>query len=410
MTNTTIDLSEPSLWDGGFPDELFAHLRQSAPVYHQQLTPGIADQVGRDFYVCTKHADVTRVHRDYETFTATDGPLIQEVNLFAAYPAIVNMDPPDHTRRRRIISKAFTPRAIAKLDEGIRRRAASMANSLLRNGGGDFVDLAAGLPMSVIGDIVGIPEHDRPRIFDLIDEVLTLGKQGSSAPEGDALVPFMQVFEYATELTGSKRENPVDDIWSTLCHAEIHDDDGNPFQLPANELEIFFFILSLAGSDTTRNALCDGIQAFAANPDQAHRYRTDPDVRGCAVDEVIRFSTPIMYWVRGATTDVTLGGQTIPRGSRVVTMLRSANRDEDVFDDSLRFDIGRDPNPHVSFGGGGAHHCLGAMLARAEVRAALDEILLTTRHFELGEPSVLFPSLVSNMTVYHSLPIQLTPQ
>ena len=410
MTHTTIDLSDAALWEGGFPDELFAHLRRATPVYHQQLTPGVQDQVGRDFYVCTKHADVTRVHRDYETFTATEGPLIQEVNLFAAYPAIVNMDPPDHTRRRRIISKAFTPRAIAKLDEGIRRRATIMTESLLDSGGGDFVDLAAGLPMSVIGDIVGIPESDRPRIFDLIDQVLTLGKEGNAMPEGDALVPFMQVFEYATELTASKRDNPVDDIWSTLCHAEIEDDDGCPFMLPANELEIFFFILSLAGSDTTRNALCDGIRAFVANPDQTQRYRRDPSVRTCAVDEVIRFSTPIMFWVRGATKDVTLGQHTIPRGSRVVTMLRSANRDEDVFEDSMRFDIGRDPNPHVSFGGGGAHHCLGAMLARSEVRAALDEILLNTSDFELGKPAVQLPSLTSNMTVYHSLPITLTPR
>ena len=410
MTNTTIDLSQPSLWDSGFPDEVFADLRQKAPVYHQELTSGIADQVGRDFFVCTKHADVTRVHRDYETFTATDGPLIQDVNLFSAYPAIVNMDPPDHTRRRRIISKAFTPRAIAKLDEGIRHRAASMAGSLLEDGGGNFVDLAAGLPMSVIGDIVGIPEPDRPRIFDLIDKVLTLGNQGNAMPDGDALVPFMQVFEYATELTQCKRENPVDDIWSTLCHAEIQDDEGNPFQLPANELEIFFFILSLAGSDTTRNALCDGIKAFTANPDQAQRYRDDPDVRARAVEEVLRFSTPIIFWVRGAAKDVTLSGQTIPKGARVVTMLRSANRDEDVFDDSLRFDIGRDPNPHVSFGGGGAHHCLGAMLARAEVRAALDEVLLNTRDLGVGAADVQFPSLTSNMTVYHSLPIQLTPR
>lgn len=410
MTHTAIDLSDLSLWEAGFPEEVFADLRRTTPVYHQPLTPGVEDQVGREFYVCTKHADVIRVHRDYETFTATEGPLIQEVNLFAAYPAIVNMDPPDHTRRRRLISKAFTPRAIAKLDEGIRRRAAIMADSLLHNGGGDFVDLAAGLPMSVIGDIVGIPEADRPRIFDLIDRVLTLGKQGNAMPEGEALVPFMQVFQYATELTTSKRENPVDDIWSTLCHAEIDDDDGNPFQLPANELEIFFFILSLAGSDTTRNALCDGIRAFVDNPDQTQRYRSDPSVRARAVDEVIRFSTPIMFWVRGATKDVRLGDQTIPRGARVVTMLRSANRDEDIFKDSLRFDIGRNPNPHVSFGGGGAHHCLGAMLARSEVRAALDELLLRTTAFELGEPAVQLPSLTSNMTVYHSLPITLKPR
>ncbi len=410
MTDTAIDLSDPALWDGGFPDDVFARLRRTAPVYHQQLTPGVEEQVGREFYVCTKHAEVTRVHRDYETFTATDGPLIQEINLFAAYPAIVNMDPPDHTRRRRIISKAFTPRAVARLEEGIRRRAAIMADSLLSSGAGDFVDLAAGLPMSVIGDIVGIPESDRSHIFDLIDQVLELGKQGSAMPEGDALVPFVQVFEYATELTASKRRDPVDDIWSTLCHAIVEDDDGSTFQLPANELEIFFFILSLAGSDTTRNALCDGIRAFEANPDQTERYRGDPGVRARAVEEVIRFSTPIMFWVRGATKDVALAGQTVPQGSRVVTILRSANRDEDVFDDSMRFDIGRDPNPHVSFGGGGAHHCLGAMLARAEIRAVLDEILLKTKDFELGAAKVQFPSLTSNMTVYHALPISLTPR
>ena len=252
--------------------------------------------------------------------------------------------------------------------------------TLLQNGGGELRDVAGGLPMSVIGDIVGIPEADRPRIFALVDEVLALGKHGNPMPEGDALAPFMQVFEYATELTKSKRENPVDDIWSTLCHAEIEDDDGTTFQLPANELEIFFFILSLAGSDTTRNALCDGIRAFVANQDQIERYRGDPAVRRTAADEVIRYSTPIMFWVRGATKEVTLAKQTIERGARVVTMLRSANRDEDVFDEPMRFAIGRDPNPHVSSGGGGAHHCLGAMLARAEVRAALDELLQDPRH------------------------------
>lgn len=408
ITNATIDLSDSSLWDNGFPDDVFAHLRNTAPVYHQELTPGVANQVERDFWVCTRHAEVSRVHRDYETFTATDGPLIQQVNLFSAYPAIVNLDPPDRTRRRRIIARAFTPRAVAKLEEGIRRRAHTMAGPLLQNGGGEFVDLAGGLPMSVIGDIVGIPEADRPRIFALVDEVLALGKHGNAMPEGDALAPFMQVFEYATELTKSKREKPVDDIWSTLCHAEIEDDDGTTFQLPANELEIFFFILSLAGSDTTRNALCDGIRAFVANQDQIERYRGDPAVRRTAADEVIRYSTPIMFWVRGATKDVTLGKQTIERGARVVTMLRSANRDEDVFDEPMRFEIGRDPNPHVSFGGGGAHHCLGAMLARAEVHAALDELLLNTRDIEVGAPHVQFPNLVSNMTVYHSLPIRLT--
>jgi cytochrome P450 len=409
VTETALDLADPALWAGGFSDEVFVELRRSAPVYHQQLTSLVNDQLGREFWVCTRHAEVTQVHRDYETFTATDGPLIQEVGLFAAYPAIVNLDPPDHTKRRRIIAKAFTPRAIAKLEDGIRSRAHLMARSLLDNRGGEFVDLAAGLPISVIGDIVGIPGEDRPRVFDLIAQVLKLAGAGIATPAGDNLRPFMELFAYASELTAHKRDNPVDDIWSALCTAELEDEDGSRFLLPANELEIFFFILGLAGSDTTRNALCDGVRAFVANPEQADRYRRDPDVRSTAVEEVLRYSTPIMFWVRGATRDVVLADTHIAKGARVVTMLRSANRDEDVFHRPFDFDITREPNPHVAFGGGGAHHCLGAMLARAEIRAALDELLLNTDDIGVSEPQIQHPNMASNMTVYESLPIVLSP-
>jgi cytochrome P450 len=224
----------------------------------------------------------------------------------------------------------------------------------------------------------------------------------------DDVLPFVELFQYASALTARKREHPEDDIWSALCTTEISAESGDGFLLPSNELEIFFFVLGLAGADTTRNALCDGIRAFVAHPDQIAVYRSDPDARPTAVEEVIRYSTPIMFWVRGATREVTLGGTLIPKGARVVTMLRSANRDEDVFDDPYRFDIRRDPNPHQSFGGGGAHHCLGAMLARAEVRAALDEILLNSTDIEVGEPTMTLPNLMNNMTVYDSLPVSLT--
>jgi cytochrome P450 len=407
MTDTTIDLAEPAIWASRFPEELFAQLRAHTPVFHQRLTEDVRSAVGREFWVCTRHADVARVHRDYETFTATRGPLIQDVALFDAYPAIVSMDPPDHTVRRRLITRAFTPRAVARLEDGIRDRARTMAAALLSSGGGDFVDLAAGLPISVIGDIVGIPDADRPHVFGLIDRVLKTAGAQMSVPDGDDLLPFVELFGYASALTAEKRDHPVDDIWSALCTAEITAESGARFLLPSNELEIFFFILGLAGADTTRNALCDGIRAFVANPDQVSVYRSDPEARRTAVEEVIRYSTPIMFWVRGATKDVLLGDELIPAGARVVTMLRSANRDEDVFEDPYRFDIRRDPNPHQSFGGGGAHHCLGAMLARAEVRAALDEILLHTNTIEVGTPTMTLPDLANNMTVYESLPVTL---
>ncbi|OBF61551.1 cytochrome [Mycobacterium sp. 852002-53434_SCH5985345] len=408
MSDTTIDLAEPAIWSSRFPDDLFAELRARTPVFHQRLTEEVRSAVGREFWVCTKHADVARVHRDYETFTATRGPLIQDVALFDAYPAIVSLDPPDHTVRRRLITRAFTPRAVAKLEDGIRSRAKEMAGALRESGGGEFVHLAAGLPISVIGDIVGIPESDRPHVFGLIDRVLKTAGAQMSLPEGDDLLPFVELFEYASSLTAHKREHPVDDIWSALCTTEVTEESGKRFLLPSNELEIFFFILGLAGADTTRNALCDGIRAFVDNPDQMAIYRCDPGVRATAVEEVIRYSTPIMFWVRGATKDVHLGDVLIPAGARVVTMLRSANRDEDVFEDPYRFDIRRNPNPHQSFGGGGAHHCLGAMLARAEVRAALDEILLNTDLIEVGEPTMVLPDLTNNMTVYESLRVRFS--
>ncbi len=407
MTDTTVDLAEPALWASRFPEELFAQLRARTPVFHQELTDEVKSSVGREFWVCTKHADVARVHRDYESFTATRGPLIQNTPLFDAYPAIVSLDPPDHTIRRRVITRAFTPRAVAKLEDGIRDRAGVLAGELLKSGGGEFVDLAAGLPISVIGDIVGIPEADRPHVFGLIEKVLKTAGAQMSTPGGDDVLPFVELFQYASTLTAHKREHPEDDIWSALCTAEITDESGESYLLPSNELEIFFFVLGLAGADTTRNALCDGLRAFIANPEQVAVYRSEPDARNTAVEEVIRYSTPIMFWVRGATKDVMLGDMLIPEGARVVTMLRSANRDEDVFEDPYRFDIRREPNPHQSFGGGGAHHCLGAMLARAEVRAALDEILLNTRAIEVGQPTMTLPDLSNNMTIYESLPVSL---
>ncbi|OMC09268.1 cytochrome P450 [Mycobacterium sp. SP-6446] len=407
MTDSAIDLAEPSVWASRFPDDMFAELRASTPVFHQHLTDRVRSTVGREFWVCTKHADVARVHRDHESFTATRRPLIQDVALFDSYPAIVSMDPPDHTIRRKVIARAFTRRAVAKLEEGIRARAKTMAAALREAGGGEFVDLAAGLPISVIGDIVGIPDSDRPHVFGLIDRVLKTAGAQMSVPDGDDLLPFMELFQYASSLTAHKRDHPVDDIWSALCTTEITEESGESFLLPSNELEIFFFILGLAGADTTRNALCDGMRAFAANPDQIAVYRSDPDARRTAVEEVIRYSTPIMFWVRGAAMNVMIGDVLIPEGARVVTMLRSANRDEDVFEDPYRFDIRRDPNPHQSFGGGGAHHCLGAMLARAEIRAALDEILLNTGAIEVAEPRMTLPDLCNNMTVYESLPVSL---
>ncbi|WP_374025143.1 cytochrome P450 [Mycobacterium sp. HNNTM2301] len=409
MTAAAVDLSDFALWRNGFPDDVFAELRHSRPLFRHELTPGVAKTVRRDFWVATKHRHAVRLHRDTDSFTAADGPLIQPVAMFSSSPTIITLDPPDLNKRRKLISNAFNPRAIAKLEAGIRARAARMIDDLLAARGGDWIsDVADALPMTVIGDIIGIPEEDRPRVFDLFDRILK-ALAPEARPTGQVeLELFASVFDYAMELTAEKRRNPTDDIWSTLASAVITGDDGVEFRLPPNELEFFFFVLAFAGSDTTKNALAIGLQAFLANPEQIERYRADEGVRPTAVEEVLRWASPVAYWTRTAKVDVEMDGQRIAKGERVVSMLRSANRDEEAFSSPFTFDIGRQPNPHVAFGGGGPHHCLGAMLARAELRAVFDELLLRCDDIAIGPATVAFPNLVTNMSIYDEMPISLT--
>ena len=407
-TTTPVDLSDSALWRNGFPDEVFADLRRDRPLFHHELTDGVAKTVKRDFWMATKHRHAQRIHRDTESFTATDGPLIQGVGVVGSAPTIINMDPPDLLKRRRVMSHAFTPKAIGKLEDGIRTRAAAMVDSLLAAGGGDWIgDVADVLPMSVIGDIIGIPDDDRPEIFDTLDKILKVAASEDPVAQQNAMELFGKIFTYAHQLTAEKRRHPTDDIWSTLTSAVVTDENGEQLSIPANELEIFFFVIAFAGSDTTKNALASGLQAFVANPEQIAHYRDDETVRSGAVEEVLRWSSPVTFWTRSTKADVEMDGITIPKGERVVAMLRSANRDEEIFTDPFAFDIGRTENPHVTFGGGGPHHCLGAMLARAEIRAVLDELLCRADDISLGIPKVAYPNLTNNMTIFDEMPISL---
>jgi cytochrome P450 len=409
MTAVAVDLSDFALWRNGFPDELFTELRHTRPLFRHELTPGVARTVQRQFWVATRHRHAVRLHRDAESFTAVDGPLIQPVGMFSSYPTIINMDPPGLNKRRKLISNAFNPRAIAKLEDGIRSRAARMIDRLLADGGGDWIaDVADALPMTVIGDIIGIPEQDRPTIFDSLDRILKARSPEAPLSRKEEVDLYATIFGYATELTAAKRRLPADDIWSTLASAVITDEDGERFSLPASELEFFFFVLAFAGSDTTKNALANGLQAFVANPGQIDRYREEEALRPGAVEEVLRWASPVAYWTRTTKVDVEMDGEHIGKGERVVSMLRSANRDEEVFASPFAFDIGRRPNPQVAFGGGGPHHCLGAMLARAELRAVFDELLLRCDDIEIGPARAAYPNLLTNMSIYDEMAISLT--
>src|SRR6185436_17520970 len=220
----------------------------------------------------------------------------------------------------------------------------------------------------------------RPEIFETLDRILTANSPDVRVTEQEQLELFGKIFTYATELTADKRRNPADDIWSTLASAVVTDENGEQLSIPANELEIFFYVLTFAGSDTTKNALAAGLQAFVANPGEMARYRADETIRPSAVEEVLRWATPVAFWTRSTKVDIQIDGVTIPKGDRVVSMLRSANRDEEVFADPFTFDIGRTENQHVTFGGGGPHHCLGAMLARRDPRGARRVALPRRRH------------------------------
>ena len=218
----TIDLSVPSLWAEGFPHETFKRLRAERPIFLHDLTPGVLEQVERRFWICTKHEHARRIHRDVDNFTAVGGPIIQDI-AFSSYPSRIAMDPPDLTQRRNILAKAFTPRAVAKLEAAIQDRASRYIDELLESGSGDWVTgFAHRLPMNVIGDIVGIPEEDRPQVFAWVDEVL----HGSGTDDA-----MMAAFEYAAQLTRHKREKPADDIWSELCTAFHTNKDGSEFSL-----------------------------------------------------------------------------------------------------------------------------------------------------------------------------------
>jgi cytochrome P450 len=410
-TTTPVDLSDPALWQNGFPDDLFAEFRRERPIFHHERTEGVAKTVHRDFWMTTKHRHAQRIHRDTDSFTAVDGPLIQPIGVMTNFPTIIHMDPPELTKRRRVMSHAFTPKAVGKLEEGIRTRAAGLIDRLLQSGGGDWIeDVADVLPMSVIGDIIGIPDEDRPEIFDTLDRILEANSPDARLTEDEQVALFGKIFAYALELTAEKRRNPVDDIWSTLATAVVTDDNGEQLSIPANELEIFFYVLTFAGSDTTKNALASGLQAFVANPAEIERYRAEEAIRPAAVEEVLRWATPVAFWTRSTKVDVEIDGVAIPKGERVVSMLRSANRDEEVFADPFSFDIGRTENPHVTFGGGGPHHCLGAMLARAEIRAVLDELLLRADEISLGPPKVTYPNLTNNMSIFDEMAISVTPR
>jgi len=408
-----IDLTDRELFRRGFPHEIFTALRREAPVLWHPAPNPAAKAGDEGFWMLSKHQDVQEANRDAELFSALDGPMLQ-VQPGQSGRVIIAMDGAPHLRIRKLINAGFTPRMVGRLEEQARRWAASIVEEALERSTCNFVDdVAYKLPMHMIADIVGIPVSDRDELFSLTSDLM-------QCPDPDYHVPVEQrpaieakVFEYGQRLGAEKRRNPQDDIWTLLNTIEVETDDGTRTRLGELELDLFFMILILAGSETTRNAIAAGLLALVDHPDQLARLSKDPGAMPGAVDEILRWSSPVAYFARRATRDTRVRGVRIAEGDRVTLWYPSANRDEEVFPDPFRFDIARgNPRMHVTFGGGGAHYCLGANLARREIAIMFDALLARVGKIEiLGEPGYSVVGIASPVPVsLNSLPVRLTPR
>jgi cholest-4-en-3-one 26-monooxygenase len=389
-------------WGHGVPHDQFDRLRAEAPVYWH------AEPNDTGFWALTKHADVRAASHDCDTFSSEVGgtfiPTADEEALASLRLTILNMDPPKHNRYRKLVSKGFTPRMIRMLVDEIERRAAVVVDDVCEKGEVEFVEeIAAQVPVQMICEMIGLEKELWPRIFELSNQLVgSRDDPDYQVVEGQELGAAMEVYALCDTVAADRRANPRDDIMTALVQAEI---DGE--RLDDAELNLFFITLIVAGNETTRNLINHAMLALIEHPDQAQRLRDDPSLWDTGVDEMLRWGSSIHNFRRTATRDTEIRGVPIKEGDKVVLYYASANRDEEVFADPHRFDVGRTPNDHVTFGGGGVHYCLGASLAKAEIRATMRQLVERLPDIELAGPvNRLHSDFVNGIK---TMPIRFTP-
>lgn len=391
-----IRLGELETWMRPDREGIFAKLRDEAPVsFHAEPVPPPDSTFpqGPGFWAITRYADVMQVSRDPDTFHSAPSVNIPDIppEIAEWLGSMINMDAPKHTKLRLIVNRGFTPRQVARIEDTVREQAREIVERVAPLGECDFVsEIAAALPLQIICDMMGIPRADNRRIFELTNVILGVGDPEYVQSMEDLMAAGMELFQYGLALAEDRLAKPRDDIATALMHAEIEDENGR-HRLTASELGSFFLLLVVAGNETTRNAISHGMLALTQHPDQRKRWLEDFDaVAPSAVEEIVRWATPVIHFRRTATRDTVVGGQTIRAGEKVVMFYNSANRDERAFDDPYRFDVTRTPNEHVGFGAGGPHFCLGANLARREIRVMFEELLHRLPDIEVtGEPAML---------------------
>jgi cytochrome P450 len=356
---------------------------------------------GAGFWAVTRFADVYQVSRDPDTFHSAPTTTIADIppELAEWLGSMINMDAPKHTKLRKIVNKGFTPKQVARIDEIVHEQAREIAERVAPLGECDFVsEVAAALPLQIICDMLGIPRSDMPRVFELTNIILGIGDPEYANTMEELMSAGMELFQYGLALAESRVSDPRDDIATTLMQAEIEDENGL-HKLTPSELGSFFLLLVVAGNETTRTAISHGLLELTRHPDQRQAWLDDLEgVSPTAVEEIVRWSTPVMQFRRTASRDTVVGGQAIAEGDKVVMFYNSANRDDRHFDDPFTFDLRRTPNDHVGFGAGGPHFCLGANLARREIRVMFEELFRVLPDIEAtSEPDRLQSGFINGI-------------
>jgi cytochrome P450 len=403
-----IDLSSRAFWSttAAERERSFAVLRAERPVsWHPPVEDAVLDDPNDPgYWAVTRRSDIVTVSRNNEVFLSGKGVMFESfpVEVLEASQSFLAMDPPRHTKLRKLVSAAFTPRQVRRIEDSIQANAKTIVEELRDAGSGsDFVDRCAKeLPIRTLSDMVGIPESEREHMAHATDAMVSWADPASLDGRNplEVLVENqLYVHQVAGALAAERREHPGDDLISSLVNAEV---DGD--RLADADVAAFFVLLSVAANDTTRQTTSHAMKALTDFPDERAWLLEDFDNRiGTAVEEFIRWATPVMTFRRTAATDFELAGQTISAGEKVVMFYSSGNWDTEVFDQPERLDLSRSPNPHVGFGGGGLHFCLGAHVARAQLRAIFGELLRQLPDIQAGDPTYVAGNFIHAV---HSMP------
>lgn len=402
MRLAEVDLWNPDVFVQGVPHEAFRTLRLEDPVHRHKENPG-----GPGFWAVTRYADVVTVSKDPGLFSSYRGgtniPDYPPDDMAMIRMMMVNMDPPQHGKFRKLARTGFTPRIVAQMEPKVRAAAAAIVDQVAGLGRCDFVTkIAAELPLQVIADLLGIPQEDRHKVFNWSNRLIGFDDPEFQTSIEDAKIAAAEVWMYANQLAMMRKGNPGEDLVSVLMNAVV---DGE--RLTEMEFDGFFLLLAVAGNETTRNLISGGMLALIEHPEQRARLIADPSLIPSAVEEMLRWVSPVMHFRRTATRDTELGGKKIAEGDKVVMYYPSANRDESVFPGGDRFDVGRTPNEHLAFGAG-EHFCLGASLARLEIRIIFEEIIRRLPDIELaGNVRRLRSNFING---FKEIPVQFTPE